>query len=102
MWKFSEKRPFFQADMAGLGKCSVGRYGRIGVHRVNIPYEYCKCRNFCAVHIFAHFGRAVDARKYDVSEKKCIIVEIEFTARCAKICLRKNTSKDKVRENIGA
>ena len=31
MWKFSEKR----ADMAGLGKCCMGGYGRIGVYRVN-------------------------------------------------------------------
>ena len=29
-----EKRPFFRADMGGLGKYSMGRYGRIGVHRV--------------------------------------------------------------------
>ena len=28
-----EKRPFFRADMAGLGKYSIGGYGRIGVHR---------------------------------------------------------------------
>ena len=31
----SEERPFFWVDMAGLGKYSMGRYGRIGVHRVN-------------------------------------------------------------------
>ena len=36
MWKSSEKRPFFRADMAGLGKYSMGGYGRIGVHRVKI------------------------------------------------------------------
>ena len=35
MWKFLEKRPFFRADMAGLGKYSTGGYGRIGVYRVN-------------------------------------------------------------------
>ena len=35
MWKFFEKRPFFRADMAGLGKYSTGGYGRIGVYRVN-------------------------------------------------------------------
>ena len=34
MWKFWEKRPFFRADMAGLGKCCTGGYGRIGVYRV--------------------------------------------------------------------
>ena len=30
-----EKRPFFRADMAGLGKCSMGGYGRIVVNKVN-------------------------------------------------------------------
>ena len=30
---FLEKRPFFRADMAGLGKYSAGGYGRIGVYR---------------------------------------------------------------------
>ena len=34
MWKNMEKRPFFQADMAGLGKYWTGGYGRIGVYRV--------------------------------------------------------------------
>ena len=34
MWKFSEKRPFFRADMAGLGKYHMGRYGRIRVYGV--------------------------------------------------------------------
>ena len=29
MWKY---RPFFQAEMAGLGKYSTGRCGRIGVY----------------------------------------------------------------------
>ena len=29
---------------------------------------YCKRRNFRTVHIFAHFARASDARKFDVSE----------------------------------
>ena len=32
---FLEKRPFFRADMAGLGKYCMGGYGRIGVYRVN-------------------------------------------------------------------
>ena len=36
MWTFFEKRPFFRADMAGLGKYHTGRYGRIGVCRVNV------------------------------------------------------------------
>ena len=33
--KILEKQPFFRADMAGLGKYSMGGYGRIGVYRVN-------------------------------------------------------------------
>ena len=36
MWKILEKRPFFRADMAGLGKYHTGRYGRIGVYRVKL------------------------------------------------------------------
>ena len=31
-----EKRPFFRADMAGLGKYHTGGYGRIGVYRVKV------------------------------------------------------------------
>ena len=31
-----EKRPFFRADMAGLGKCCTGGDGRIGVYRVKV------------------------------------------------------------------
>ena len=34
MWKNMEKRPFFRAAMAGLGKYHMGGYGRIGVYRV--------------------------------------------------------------------
>ena len=34
MWKNMEKRPFFRAAMAGLGKYHTGGYGRIGVYRV--------------------------------------------------------------------
>ena len=34
MWKFLEKQPFFQADLAGLGKYRTGGFGRIGVYRV--------------------------------------------------------------------
>ena len=34
MWKIWEKRPFFRADMAGLGKYHTGGYGRIRVYRV--------------------------------------------------------------------
>ena len=36
MWKILEKRPFFRADMAGLGKYCTGGYGRIGVYRVKL------------------------------------------------------------------
>ena len=36
MWKNMEKRPFFRADMAGLGKYCTGVYGRIGVYRVKV------------------------------------------------------------------
>ena len=35
-----EKRPFFRADMAGLGKYCMGGYGRIGVHRVIVCIQY--------------------------------------------------------------
>ena len=34
IWKILEKRLFFRADMAGLGKYCTGGYGRIGVYRV--------------------------------------------------------------------
>ena len=33
MWKILEKRPFFRADTARLGKYCTGAYGRIGVYR---------------------------------------------------------------------
>ena len=33
MWR---NRPFFRADMAGLGKYCMGGYGRIGAYRVKI------------------------------------------------------------------
>ena len=33
--KFWKNSRFFPADMAGLGKYSMGGYGRIGVYRVN-------------------------------------------------------------------
>ena len=32
----TEKRPFFQVDMAGLGKYHTGGFGRIGVYRDKI------------------------------------------------------------------
>ena len=32
---FWKKQPFFRADMAGLGKYSMGGYGRLGVFRVH-------------------------------------------------------------------
>ena len=31
-----KKRPFFRADMVGLGKYHTGGYGRIGVYRVPV------------------------------------------------------------------
>ena len=34
IWKIWEKRPFFRADLAGLGKYHTGGFGRIGVYRV--------------------------------------------------------------------
>ena len=40
MWKNMEKRQFFRAAMAGLGKYRIGGYGRIGVYRVNIKCLY--------------------------------------------------------------
>ena len=43
MWNFLEKRPFFRADLAGLGKYCTGGFGRIGVHRV---------KEQCSVSIF--------------------------------------------------
>ena len=36
MWKNMEKRPFFRAAMARLGKYRMGGYGRIGVYRVKL------------------------------------------------------------------
>ena len=36
-----EKRPFFQADLAGLGKCRTGGFGRIGVYRVEKRENEC-------------------------------------------------------------
>ena len=39
-WKILEKRPFFRADMAGLGKYSMGGYGRIGVYSVFFLVSY--------------------------------------------------------------
>ena len=34
-----EKRPFFRAAMAGLGKYCMGGYGRIGVYRVKCEQQ---------------------------------------------------------------
>ena len=39
MLKIWEKRPFFRADMAGLGNYCTGRYGRIGVYRVTVTFH---------------------------------------------------------------
>ena len=40
-----EKRPFFWADMAGLGKYCMGGYGRIGVYRVREDVKIPKMRS---------------------------------------------------------
>ena len=45
MWKFLEKRPFFRVDMAGLGKYSMGGYGRIGFYRVKIEQSCNKTKH---------------------------------------------------------
>ena len=34
-----EKRPFFRAATAGLGKYRTGGYGQIGVYRVKYKYH---------------------------------------------------------------
>ena len=41
-----EKRPFFWADMARLGKYSMGGYGRIGVHRVKFDRAHTAAKTF--------------------------------------------------------
>ena len=39
MWKSSEKKAIFPGGyMAGLGKYSMGGYGRIGVYRVKVRH----------------------------------------------------------------
>ena len=53
MWKILEKRPFFRADMAGLGKYHTGGYGRIGVYRVNVGEVLAKkCLHFLNWNIY--------------------------------------------------
>ena len=49
MWKFLEKRPFFQADMAELGKYNMGGYGRFGVYRVKWINKIMQCDLECYV-----------------------------------------------------
>ena len=55
MWTNMEKRPFFRAAMAGLGKYRMGGYGRIGVYRVKLmihfnykPYIFHFHFHFCS------------------------------------------------------
>ena len=56
MWKCFEKWPFFRADMAGLGKYSMGRDGRIGVHRVNNQLKLYKlCKNWCVPTYYEYY-----------------------------------------------
>ena len=40
MWKNMEKRPFFRAAMAGLGKYHMGGHSRIGVYRVKVGHNF--------------------------------------------------------------
>ena len=68
MWKISEKRPFFRADMAGLGKYHTGGYGRIGVYRVILlliseKWGYI-AHGVCITHI------ALGAKKYGIMYKR--------------------------------
>ena len=43
---FWEKKPFFRADLAGLGKWRTGGFGRIGVYRVNMQDFFLKLTFF--------------------------------------------------------
>ena len=56
MWKFSEKPPFFRADMAGLGKYHMGGYGRIGVYRVKLEFHwrYKNMKKYNSLSVFQH------------------------------------------------
>ena len=49
MWKILEKRPFFRADLAGLGKYHTGGYGRIGVYRVKQPGTIISSQTSCHI-----------------------------------------------------
>ena len=40
MWKNMQKRLFFRAAMAGLGKYRMGGHGRIGVYRVKFDMNH--------------------------------------------------------------
>ena len=48
MWKFLGKRPFFRADLAGLGKYRTGGFGRIGVYR-DMQHDVLEC---VCVHMY--------------------------------------------------
>ena len=73
MWKISEKRPFFRADMAGLGKYCMGRYGRIGVYRVKKHIDKFDNVQKRALRIIS-YGRGANKtyedtmREYDVQK----------------------------------
>ena len=45
-----EKRPFFRAATAGLGKYHMGGYSRIGVYRVNSKYDFT-ISHFTSLHL---------------------------------------------------
>ena len=55
--KFWKKRPFFRADLAGLGKYRTGGFGRIGVYRVNSIYISITKVQFLPHFPPEHFGR---------------------------------------------
>ena len=47
-----EKRPFFQAAMAGLGKYRMVGYGRIGVYRVKVEIIIIQGSDFITFSVF--------------------------------------------------
>ena len=73
MWKILEKRPFFRADTAGLGKYCTGGYGRIGVYRVN--QEICRQKT----NLYAILWKSLTFMKfcrdyYGIHENKKIFI----------------------------
>ena len=72
-----EKRPFFRADMARLGKYHMGGYGRIRVYRVNtasvgvcnlIPMVPLFCRAlYQSCDPYSRIGRICDSKTLNAS-----------------------------------